>query len=74
MTNVSGGVITGNTTRGFLDGTPDTMTGGLGGRMQLFSPAYVIVLARSTDIRLEGNTIEQPSPFARGASPFSATS
>lgn len=70
MTNVSGGAITGNTIRGFLDGTPDRMTGGLGGRMQLLNPAYAIVLARSTDIRLEGNTIEQPGPFAKGGIVF----
>ncbi len=73
MTNVSGGAITGNTIRGFLDGTPDTMTGGLGGRMQLFSPAYAIVLARSTDIRLEGNTIGQLGPFAKGGIAFYGT-
>ncbi len=70
MTNVSGGAITGNTIRGFLDGTPDKMTSGLGGRMQLLNPAYAIVLARSTDIRLEGNTIEQPGPFAKGGIAF----
>ncbi len=50
------------------------MTSGLGGRMQLLNPAYAIVLARSTDIRLEGNTIEHPVLSPRAASLFTATS
>ena len=70
MTNVSGGEIVNNTVRLFHNAPPDPIAPPLGGRMQLLNPAFGIVLARSENIRIEGNIVEQPGPFAKGGIAF----
>ncbi len=70
MTNVTGGEITGNTIRGFLNAPRPASSGLFGERMQLADPYFGIVIARSDNIRLDGNAVWGPAKAVKGAIAF----
>jgi parallel beta-helix repeat protein len=66
ISNLDGGVVAGNTIIDPVSKEPLN----LGRRMGLVNPAYGLVVANSSNIRLENNVVAKPGQFCRGPIAF----
>lgn len=66
LSNVRGGEIRDNVIRNTSARPPLS----LGERMEIDDPAFAILVAESSKIRIEGNRVESPGPYSRGALGF----